>query len=297
MKKLLSFSLFLVILFSLSAETYYSNELGQIIDDQDSIYRLSVTDNRSVLYREDTVIRITEQTTDGDRTVLSVQDLENNISTIYTYNNSFLSSVNVVKEDGTEENTYFIYSDGILVCTEFTDSEGKREVEYYLRNDHDLSLFAVRRYENTDLLGQDYIYTDNSLFTRSNNVVASGNLFFDQDENISFTRNGIVYTYGPTSLLLKEESDVSVIEYTYVDSVLEYTKETSKTEPGSVTLTQYVNGEIFSQITEINGIVSQSIEYKTDNEGMVKTFYTSGKPVARVYYRQDNRRVIRVEYL
>lgn len=297
MKRITAFVLILFVLIPLFGETYYSNALGQIISTQ-SDFTLETEANRSVLFKNGVPVRITELTMENGKTVRTVKDLENDTVTVYLYDGFYLSSVTVNRPDNSEEKTAFIYSDGNLVCTEHTDSEGNRQVEYYLRNDHDLSLFAVRRYDNTDLVGENYIYTDRNLFTQSSNLVATGELSFDQEGNITFTRNGTIYTYGPDSCLLREESDLSVIEYTYSDLVLVSSRETSKTEPQTVTLTEYEDGKAFTRTTEVNGVITQYIQFKTaDNEGMVKTLYSFGKPVARVYYRQDNIRVIRVEYL
>ena len=213
------------------------------------------------------------------------------------YENGYLVSVVNRYEDGTSDKTSYIYSDGNLVCTEFTSADGSRSVEYYLRNASDLSLFAVRRYENTVLIGTDYIYTDDNYYRKSNNLVANGDFDVDSSGNISFTRNGTVYTYGPGSELLSEENDFSLINYTYEEGHLVSKTVQGKTVPVTLVVTQYSDDSATSEITYTDNVLTQVIEYRANGIGMVKTVYNNAIPVARVYYKSDNKKVERVEYL
>ena len=214
------------------------------------------------------------------------------------YENGYLMSVENNYEDGTTDLTTYIYSDGNLVCTEFTSRDGNRSVEYYIRNASDLSLFAVRRYENTVLIGTDYIYTDENLYRKSHDLVSTGDFNVDSSGNISFSRNGTVFTYGPESELLSEEDSNSIVYYNYEEGVLVSKRSVTKTQPVTVVITDYNNsGSVTSESTYINNMLTQKIEYQPDGSGMIKTVYNNSKPVARVYYKSDNKKVAKVEYL
>ena len=214
------------------------------------------------------------------------------------YENGYLMSVENNYEDGTSDLTTYIYSDGNLVCTEFTSRDGNRSVEYYIRNASDLSLFAVRRYENTVLIGTDYIYTDENLYRKNNNLVSTGDFDIDSSGNISFSRNGTVFTYGPDSQLLSEEDNETTIFYNYEDGILVSKRSVTKAQPVTIVITDYNNaGSVVSESTYVNNVLTQKIEYQTDGSGMIKTLFNNSKPVARVYYKSDNRKVARVEYL
>ncbi len=214
------------------------------------------------------------------------------------YENGYLMSVENNYEDGTSDLTTYIYSDGNLVCTEFTSRDGNRSVEYYIRNASDLSLFAVRRYENTVLIGTDYIYTDENLYRKNNNLVSTGDFDVDSSGNISFSRNGTVFTYGPDSQLLSEEDNENTIYYNYEDGILVSKRSVTKAQPVTIVITDYnANGSKTLESTYVNNILTQTIEYQTDGSGMIKTLFNNSKPVARVYYKSDNKKVARVEYL
>jgi len=282
--------------FPVFSDSFSSNELGQIVETE-SPYSIEIKGNSSILYKDGIPVTETITVISGTTKTITKRNLEDMSDTVYRYNKGYLETVENNYSDGTFDITSFIYADGILVCTEFTSPDGNRTVEYYLRNASDSSLFAVRRYENTTLIGTDYIYIDDNIYTRSNNLVVSGNFSVDDFGNVSFSRDGVIYTYGPDSLLQKEEDNQSVTYYSYNDGIILSKRTISKTEPVTVVMLEYVNGSLATETTFIDFVITQKIDYNTGETGMVKTVYNSGKAVARVYYRSDNKKVARVEYL
>ena len=296
MKYIITVLIILLSVFPVFSDSFSSNELGQIVATE-SPYSIELKGNSTILYKDGIPVTETITVTSGTTKTITKRNLEDMSDTVYRYNKGYLETVENNYADGTFDTTSFIYADGILVCTEFTATDGNRTVEYYLRNASDSSLFAVRRYENTTLIGTDYIYIDDNIYTRSNNLVVSGNFNVDDSGNVSFVRDGVTYTYGPDSLLQKEEDEEQVIYYTYVDGVIFSKRTISKSEPVTVVMLEYRNGTEATETTFVNNVITQKIDFITDQEGMVKTVYNSGKPVARVYYRSDNKKVARVEYL
>ena len=296
MKHTAAVLIILLSVFPVFSDSFSSNELGQIVQTE-SPYSVEINGNSLILSKEGIPLTETITVTAGNSKTVTKTNLEDNSKTITKYNKGYLESIQNLYADGTSDSTFYIYNDGVLVCTEFTSADGNRTVEYYLRNASDSSLFAVRRYENTTLIGTDYIYIDDNIYTRSNNMVVSGNFNVDDSGNVSFERDGVTYTYGPDSLLQKEEDEQKVIYYSYTDGVIANKRTVSKSEPVTVVMLEYINGSESVETTYVNYVITQRIDYITDEMGMVKTVYNSGIPVARVYYRSDNKKVARVEYL
>lgn len=281
--------------FPVFSDSYSSNELGQIVD-YESPYTIDINKTSSLLSKDGSPVTETITVANGNTKTVTIRNLEDESEIRTVYENGYLKSVDYRYSDGTSESTSYIYSDGYLVCTEHVSAEGDRTVEYYLRNAADSSLFAVRRYENTTLIGTDYIYTDENYYTKKENLIVNGNFDFDEGGNIMFTRDGVVYTYGPDSKLLKEEGETSIKYYEYDGDAVSRIRTETKTKPFTKTVVDYINGSPSTELTYVDGVISQKIDYKTA-EGMVKTVYTSGIPVAKVYYRSDNKKVARVEYI
>jgi len=296
MKHIITVLIILLSVFPVFSDSFSSNELGQRVETE-SPYMIEIKGNSTVLSKDGIPVTETITVISGIVKTVTKRNLEDGSETITRYNKGYLEKIENRYADGTSDSTSYIYSDGVLVCTEFTDAEGNRTVEYYLRNASDSSLFAVRRYENTTLIGTDYIYIDDNIYTRSNNMVVSGNFNVDDSGNVSFERDGVTYTYGPDSLIQKEEDENQVIYYSYNDGVIASKRTVTKTEPVTVVMLEYKNGSEATETTFVNYVITQKIDFITEEQGMVKTVYNSGKPVARVYYRSDNKKVARVEYL
>jgi len=224
------------------------------------------------------------------------RDLESGSQTTRIYRDGLLESNTVVNADNGTEETRFVYSDGSLIYTSHTDAYGKTSVEYYLRNPSNLSLFAVRQFEDTVLVGQSYLYDEGNIYHWTGTMTVSGDFEVSEQGNVTYTRNGTIYTYSPDSRLLMEESEQGVTEYSYSDG--ELTEVSVTTEDGrKVVTTRYTDSLPVFETTVMDNAVTQTIEYNGESEGMIKTVYAKGIPVARVYYMADNRRVLRVEYL
>ena len=295
MKYAVAVLIFFLSVFPVFPDSYSSNELGQIVD-YESPYSIEVNNNSEILSKDGIPVTEIITVTNGKTRTVIIKYLEEGNESKTVYESGYLKSVEYTYPDGSSDSTSYIYSDGYLVCTEHVSADGNRTVEYYLRNAADSSLFAVRRYENTTLIGTDYIYTDENYYTKRENLIVNGDFDFDDSGNIMFTRDGVLYTYGPDSKLIMEDNGSSIRYYEYEGDAVSQIRTETKTKPFTTVIVDYINGSPLSELTYVDGVISQRIDYKTQ-DGMVKTVYSSGNPVAKVYYRSDNKKVARVEYL
>lgn len=297
MKRTLPVILFsALLLFPVFSERMPANMLGQIISGETE-YFIETEGNTKTLYHDDVPVRTwTEDVSGNDRTVMET-DLETQTSIVSTYSNSVLVSRDTVNADGSSVKTTYLYTEGSLLCTTVTDEEDNSSVEYYLRNPSDGSLIAVRRFENTELVGQSYLYAAESLYRNpGSSVITEGVFSVTEDGNITYERNGVSYTYRRDGKILLEKEGNITTEYLYDNDDLISITVSSDEPPYEKTVTEYEEGNAVLITKFRNNQMVELSDYSGENGAMVKTVYSSGAPVARIYYMEDNKRVQRVEY-
>lgn len=273
-----------------------ANMLGQITQG-DTEYFMEIQDGKRILYHNDVAIKSWTESVNGKNRIVTETDLENNVSVTSTYENSILVSRKTVSEDGSSTLLTNLYTEGSLLCTTWTDSEGNSNVEYYLRDPSDGSLIAVRRFENTELVGQSYLYAAESLYRNpGSSVITEGSFSVDDNGNISYERNSVSYTYRQDGKILREREGSLTTEYSYDGEELVSITVTTDGPPVEKTVTLYSEGTaVLVTKTRADEII-ETADFSGENGAIVKTVYSSGRAVARIYYMQDNKRVLRVEY-
>lgn len=297
-----------------SIEYYSSNVIGQrgnILSiysvERVEGYILAVDGSTESLYLNGKMIKKTEYETeissDSDESSSSVRyeyvtvtDYTNGTVYKYTYQDKLLVHAETRKRGSIlEEN--LIYSDNSLVCiSKFLNGENT-SITYYLRSAYDGSLMGVRTYNSDSLLlfGEDYYYEEESLYRDVGNNFIKGDFQVSESGDITFTREGITYTYSNAGKLLKTVDDKSVTTYFYDDElnlvytvcvsgnteIRDYYSKTNQTTPQSET-------------TFVNGVINEEISFTKD--GMIKSVYSNGVKVGTVYYEPDNLRIKKVVY-
>ncbi len=297
MKKLLTVMLLSAMLIApVFCERMPSNILGQLTDEE-SEYSVETKGNVKTLYRDVPAVKIWTESINGKVRTVEETDLEAHTTLVNTYNNSVLVSSDLSSEDGSTVKTTYLYTEGSLLCTTVTDAEGNSTVEYYLRDPSDGSLIAVRRFENTELVGQSYLYAAENLYRNpGSSVITEGSFIVSEDGNITYERNGVTYTYRPDGKILREKEGAVATDYVYDgDEIKSIT--VSSEEPPSRKATAGRPTGIAVLVTKMrNNQTVELSDYSGENGAMVKTVYSDGKAVARIYYMEDNKRVLRVEY-
>lgn len=297
MRKALAAILFTVMLmFPVFSERVPANMLGQITQGETE-YFLEIDGSTSTLYHNDVPVKTRSESVSGNNKTITETDLEKNEVVTSTYENSVLVSRKTVYEDGSSVQLTYLYTEGSLLCTTRTDSEGNSNVEYYLRDPSDGSLIAVRRFENTELVGQSYLYAAENLYRNpGSSVITEGSFSVDDNGNISYERNGISYTYRQDGKILSEKESGVTTGYVYEGDELISISVSEDQPPYEKTVTQYSEGKaVFVTKTRGEEII-ETADFSGENGAMVKTVYSSGTAVAKIYYMQDNKRVLRVEY-
>jgi len=209
---------------------------------------------------------------------------------ILEYDNGYLISETVVS-NGEEQKTTYQYVDGKLVMCITTNSKTqKTEVIFFLRSPNTNELVAVKRDE-------EIIYVDNSFVAQNDIIINTGFVYETLESgNTVVTQGDVKYEYSKEGILIKKISQNETTEYFYKDRVLSSSKTVFNN--ASYNIEEYDDGKVVSlKEYDINGILKVSILYSSSNEGMVKTMYDNGRPVANVYYKEDNKRIDRIEYL
>lgn len=273
-----------------------SNMLGQITEGETE-YAIEMQGSTRTLYHNGIPVKTRTESNQGNNRIIVENNLETNVCITSTYENSTLVSKKTEYSDGSYVIITYLYTEGSLLCTTQTDSEGNSNVEYYLRDPSDGSLIAVRRFENTELVGQSYLYAAENLYRNpGSSVITEGSFSVDDNGNISYERNGVTYTYRQDGKILKEKEGAVLTEYLYDGEELVSISVTNEGTPVEKTVTKYSDGNaVFVTKTRGNEII-ETADFSGENGAMVKTVYSSGNAVARIYYMQDNKRVLRVEY-
>ena len=190
------------------------------------------------------------------------------------------------------------YKEGKLLYTsKFLNNEGEPfEIEYYLRSPVNNSLVGVKRFSGTNLVGGNYLYSEETLYLNAtDNLVFSTDFEISDDGTIVITNaDGETETYSSAGFLLKKESEETLIEYFYSDSgrLLERTE----TKENKVIETEYDENQVkYRETITVNNITDSVTVYKST--GKIQTVYENGKPFADVLYYPDNRRVREITYL
>ncbi len=297
MRKTLSvFFLTALLILPVFSQRMPANMLGQITEGE-SEYYIELQDNNRTLYQNDVAIKTWTEYINGNNRTITETDLETDVSVTSTYENSVLVSKKTVYEDSSYVQITYLYTEGSLLCTTKTDSEGNSVVEYYLRDPSDGSLIAVRRFENTELVGQSYLYAAENLYRNpGSSVITEGSFNVDDNGNISYERNGITYTYRQDGKILMEKEDSVTTEYSYDGNELIFITVSTEGPPSEKTVTKYSEGTAVSVTKTRGNEIIETADFSGENGAMVKTVYSSGKAVAKIYYMQDNKRVLKVEY-
>ena len=200
--------------------------------------------------------------------------------------------------DGAETTTTYQYIDGRLVlCTTVDSSSGESHTVFFLRSPYGNELVAVKRDGVLTYTEDSFVVQNGQMIdTSSLAQLLSSNYDINEDGNIVIVDGDITYEYSSEGVLLKEIGLGSTAEYLYVEDVLVGVRTTM--EDGSYSLGVYEDG-VLSSLEEFdaNGTISSRTVYGKDGEGMVRTLFDAGRPVADVHYKEDNRRVDRIEYL
>lgn len=144
---------------------------------------------------------------------------------------------------------------------------------------------------------EEIIYVDNSFVAQNDIIINTGFVYETLESgNTVVTQGDVKYEYSKEGILIKKISQNETTEYFYKDRVLSSSKTVFNN--ASYNIEEYDDGKVVSlKEYDINGILKVSILYSSSNEGMVKTMYDNGRPVANVYYKEDNKRIDRIEYL
>ena len=285
-----------MLMFPVFSEKMPANMLGQITEGETD-YFLEIDGSTRTLYHNDMPVKTRSESVSGKNKTVTETDLEKNEVVTSTYENSVLVSRKTEYKDGSSLKLTYLYTDGKLLCTTQTDSDGNSNVEYYLRDPSDGSLIAVRRFENTELVGQSYLYAAENLYRNpGSSVITEGSFSVDDNGNISYERNGVSYTYRQDGKILREKEGSLTTDYLYEEEELISISVSDDNPPYEKTVTQYSDGNaVFVTKTHGDEII-ETADFSGENGAMVKTVYSSGTAVAKIYYMQDNKRVLRVEY-
>lgn len=200
--------------------------------------------------------------------------------------------------DGVETTTSYQYIDGRLVmCTTVDSSSGVSHTVFFLRSPYGNELVAVKRdgvltYTEDSFVIQNGQRIDTSSFAE----LLAGNYDTNENGDMVIVDGDYIYEYSVEGALLRKIGLGSTVEYLYEDDVLVGVRTTF--DDGGFSYGVYEQG-VLSSLEEFDasGAISSRTVYGKEGTGKVRTLYDSGRPVANVYYREDNRRVDRIEYL
>lgn len=193
--------------------------------------------------------------------------------------------------NGIERKTTYQYIDGKLVMCITTSSDSqKNDITFFLRSPNTNELVAVKRNE-------EIVYVDNSFVAQNNIVINTGSVYETlENGSTAITQGDVKYEYSQDGTLIKKTSTEETVSYFYKDGVLSSAK--TVFNDGSYNIEEYEDKKVVSlQEYDVNGVLKVSILYRSSNEGMIKTMYDNGRPVANIYYKEDNKRIDKIEYL
>ncbi len=194
----------------------------------------------------------------------------------------------------------FVFKDNRLVfTTKFLNEEQEPfEIEYYLKSPIDKSLIGVKRFTGTNLVGDNYLYSEETLFLNvTDDLVFTTDFEVASDGQITLLEeDGTVNTYSSDGLLIKKESQTLSESFTYDDKrnlVLSYSSSTDF--PSRLVKTEYKEEKKYIETVLENDLIDHVTVFEVS--GKQVTMYENGIPIAVVYYYQDNKKVREVQYL
>lgn len=288
MRKILLVLLTLTFSLSLySLDIYSSNELGQKLGlvsfrGQEG-YFLEVSDNIQTLYYNSSEVCSITTTDDGYSKTIR-KEYSSGEKEEYVYEEGLLKSFS----NGVTSITYNYINSRLAFCV-VNNSE-----IFFLRSTEDGSLIAIKRDSEIELLADDYLYQDGVFYNiLSNSIVLTGNYETQEDGTFSFIEGGKTYHYSATGLLMSITSEEELIEYNYLEDKVSTVKTTAS--DGSYKLESYDKGSLIKieQYSEKGDITSLE-DYSTGK--LIKTVYKNGRPVADIFYKEDNITVETIKY-
>ena len=270
-----------------ASDIYKSNELGQKLDSVKSIgtegYYLEVSATTSTLYFNGSAYLTITIEYDSNLKTITKKYSSGEIET-YVYENGLLKTVN---KNGTT--IVYNYIDNRLAFCVVNDGE-----IFFLRSKEEGKLIAIKRGSEIELLSDAYLYQDGSFYNLlSNSIVLTGDFETLEDSTFKVVDEGKTYHYSEKGLLLSIESEEEKVEYNYVEAKISTIKTTYKNN--SFKVESYDNGTLIKveQFSEI-GVLTTLDDYSTGK--LIRTVYKDGRPVADIYYKEDNVSVNRIEY-
>lgn len=270
-----------------ASDIYKSNELGQKLNLESSIgqegYFLEVKDNTETLYYDSSVY-LTITTISSEDTKTITKHYATGREEVLKYENGLLK---VYSNDNTS--VVYNYINNRLAFCLVDGSE-----IFFLRSASDGSLIAIKRASEVDLVGDTYLYQNGSFYNIvSNSLVVTGNYETLDDGSFSFHEGEKSYHYSPLGVLLSITSDSETVTYQYEEDVLSTVTTTQK--DGSYSVSSYEKGVLISvKEYSANGEISICTDYSTGK--MIRTVYKDGRPVADIYYKDDNITVENIKY-
>lgn len=288
MRKILLVILLLSFVLTLNAtEIYKSNELGQKLELKNSIeqegYFLELSDELQTIYYNGSVYcTITSNVANNMRTV--TKNYSSGKVETYKYEDGLLKAYS-----NSDISIIYNYINNRLSFCIVNDNE-----IFFLRSANDGTLIAIKRNSEVDLIGQSYLYQNGDFYDIvSNNLVFTGNYETLDDGSFSFNDGEKTYHYSSLGLLLSITCESETIDYSYENDVVSSIKTTK--HDGSYSISKYSNGTLISvNEYENSGLISISTDYS--NGSIIKTVYKDGRPVADIYYKDDNVTVDTIKY-
>ncbi len=294
MKRFLVILLLLAPLLGLYAQTYRSNQLGQMLGtpgDPNIGYCLVVEGDSSKLLLDGQRVwsRQRVNVSDDSYFIVTTEDASSTITT-RNFKDGRLQSETVESPQG-KTTTIFVYSEGRLIYSTTRSIDGSETVQFYLRSSTD-ELVGISENGSIRFLSDSYTVQDGQVIENlAPGLVVSGEHTVMEDGRIQVEENGVKSVYSPEGLLLSRDDGKSHIVYIYEGELLSMVE---TTEGVTRTLERYVNGKASEvSVYEDSKIVSRTV-YR--DEGNITTLYRDGRAVATVYYKEDDRTVDRIEY-
>jgi len=209
----------------------------------------------------------------------------------YEYENGYLIKEISVALGVKKETSYHYINGKLVMCTTVHSNSQENEVIFFLRSPSTNELIAVKR-------GDSLTYVEDSFVAQNELIIKTESLFetLEDGTTVIVTENAR-YEYSTNGVLSREIREDSTIEYFYEEGKLISTK--AVYNDGKSKVENYEDGIIVkTEEYDSLGVMISSILYDSDSTGgMVKTLYDNGRPIAVVYYKEDNKRIDRIEYL
>lgn len=293
MRRILLFLLLSSIMLSLcAADIYKSNELGQKLDLSQKLglegYYLEASEEKQTLYKNGEVYWFLETQISGSSKTIT-KTYADGTEQVLRYEDGLLKELHTP-----QTSTIFNYIDKKLA---FCVVDGK-EV-YFLRSSSDGTLIAIKRDSELQLMGDSYLYENGQFFNLvSSSLIFTGNYETLEDGSFKVLDDQITYHYSALGYLLTISSDSQTIQYEYEDNedgTRSIKSITTTKQDGSYTVDNYEKG-IKTSSTEYDekGLISSFTDYSSAK--LVRTVYKDGRPVADIYYKEDNITVENIKY-